>query len=309
MTAPAAYLEDLHLALRATVEAAAHVRRDFGDHGRVRHKGPDQPVTEADLAVDRELRERLGAARPEYGWLSEETKDDRARLERARVWIVDPIDGTLSFVAGLPEFVISVGLAEDGIVVVGVLHNPLTGELYWAVRDAGAYGALMMTGGEHSPDAAAGALLRCDDLEELVAGPWGRFTIMRDRGAGAAPVSVLVSRSEMDAGALDVLPADWRRIRRGSTAYKMAGVAVGTGEAYLSRGAKREWDVCAAALLVQEAGGVVSDLDGRPYRFNRDPPEVHGVVAARERALHDRLLELVRALPPGDGASAAEEEE
>lgn len=328
MTTPAEHLADLDLALRAVVDAGALVRRDFGAHGEVTHKSPDQPLTEADLAVDRTLRERLGAARPEYGWLSEETKDDRARLECDRVWIVDPIDGTRSFIAGLPECMICVGLAERGRAAVGVLHNPMTGELYWAVRDAGAYGVRFEPGDCQAGEESAGELVSCDSIDAIVAGQWGRFTLMHDArsaGASAGPVQasgplpegapdashvrLLVSRSEMDAGEFEPFPENWLRIRRGSTAYKMAGVAAGAGDAFISRGPKSEWDVCAAALVVEEAGGVVTDLRGHDLEYNRPVSHVEGVVVALDGELHARLLELLADMPGVRGAGASEEDE
>lgn len=116
--------QDLVLALDAARAAAEVVRSYIGRNLGVRHKSPDQPLTEADLAADRLLRERLLAARPDYGWLSEETADSEERLGRQSVWIVDPIDGTRSFIAGRPEFSISVGLAVNGTPRVGVIVNP-----------------------------------------------------------------------------------------------------------------------------------------------------------------------------------------
>lgn len=298
MSAPAAHLADLELALRSVVDAGAVVREDFGAHGAVTHKSPDQPLTDADLRVDRTLRERLGAARPDYGWLSEETKDDPDRLERVSVWIVDPIDGTRSFIEELPECMICVGLAEHGAAVVGVVHNPLTGELYWAVRDAGAYGALLAGGDCEPGEFGADALVACDSVDAILDGPWGRFTLMHAVNEEPDEVRLLASRWEMDQGELDAFPAEWRRIRRGSTAYKMAGIAAGVGDLYVSRGPKSEWDVCAAALVVTESGGWVSDLAGDAPKYNRRDVSMDGLIAARSRRLHERALDSVRAMPP-----------
>src|SRR5262249_17965162 len=105
----------------------------FRAETEVRFKSPDQPVTDADLAADRILHEMLLGARPEYGWLSEETRDSPERLGRERLWVVDPIDGTNSFVLGIPEFAVSIGLVDRGRPVIGVVYNPATDELYHAV--------------------------------------------------------------------------------------------------------------------------------------------------------------------------------
>src|SRR5690606_5222703 len=115
------------------------VMRRFGGEHEVTYKEPDQPLTAADLEADALLRTRLLGARPDYGWLSEETEDAPDRHRRHRVWIVDPLDGTRSYIAGRPEFAVSIGLAEDGRAVLGVVYNPATGELFYAERGGGAW--------------------------------------------------------------------------------------------------------------------------------------------------------------------------
>src|SRR5690606_19400612 len=105
---------DLELAVSAAREAGEALMRRFGGAHEVTYKEPDQPLTAADLEADEILRARLLGARPEYGWLSEETKDAPDRLRRERVWIVDPLDGTRSYIAGRPEFAVSIGLVEAG---------------------------------------------------------------------------------------------------------------------------------------------------------------------------------------------------
>lgn len=260
---------DLELALDATRAAGRLVMETFGTDPEVRHKGPDQPVTEADLGADDLLMERLLGSRPEYGWLSEETVDRPERLSRSRVWVVDPIDGTRSFIAGYPEFVVSVGLVEDGEPVVGVIYNPASQELFWAVRGRGAFGNRGAEGGEHR--------LRVVAAEE-------------DRP------SLLASRSERGRGELDPFLDAYDLREMGSTAYKMAGVAAGAGNGFLSRGPKSEWDVAAGALVVEEAGGVVTDLRGDALVYNRPDPAVHGIIASSP-ALHGPLLERARRGP------------
>jgi len=112
---------DLALAVEAARAAGEVVMRRFGGEQPVTYKGPDQPLTPADLEADDVLRARLLGARPDYGWLSEETADAPDRLGRVRVWIVDPLDGTRSFIAGRPEFAISIALAERGRAVLGAV--------------------------------------------------------------------------------------------------------------------------------------------------------------------------------------------
>ncbi len=130
---------DLALATAAAEEAGALAKRLFEDGVDSWTKPGNSVVTEADLAVDRLLHERLAGARPDYGWLSEETADDPARLDREAVWIVDPIDGTRAFVQGGDEWTIAIALCRDGEPVVGVVHNPLRGETFRAAKGDGAF--------------------------------------------------------------------------------------------------------------------------------------------------------------------------
>lgn len=245
---------DLRLALDAVARATALVAGHFRTGLEVRYKDPEQPVTEADLAADAVLREALLAARPAYGWLSEETADDPSRLEREWAWCVDPIDGTNSFVAGVPEFTVCVGLVRGDRPVLGVVANPATGTVYHAVAGGGAF----------------------RDGQPL-----------RVTGAGAAG-RIAVSRSELQRE-LFVAFDGWTLHPCGSTALKMCRVAEGATDAFVSFGPKHEWDVCAAELIVAEAGGRTSRLDGAPFRYNQPHPGWQGMVCSNGAA-HAALL-------------------
>lgn len=241
---------DLDLALAAVRHAGTIAMRHFGRLTSVDYKRDDQPVTAADLEIDRMLRQALLAARADYGWLSEETADSAARLERSRVWVVDPIDGTNSFVEGIPEFVVSLGLVEEGRPVLGVVHNPATGELFHAVRGGGAF--------------RDGEPIRVAPVPE--GEPW----------------RLLASRSELARGELGAFrPPAWSVHPLGSTAYRMVKVADGTGHAFTSRGYKQEWDVCAAHLVVEEAGGIAVRGDGGRIVYNRPTPRFRGLIVSR----------------------------
>jgi len=243
------YRADLQLAVEAAEAAGELARRYFGTGLPVAFKSADQPVTRADLDVDAMLRDQLLAARPAYGWLSEETADDDERLGRRRVWIVDPIDGTSSFVDGIPDFVISVGMAEDGLARVGVVHDPMHRITYAAVTGRGAL--------------RNDASIRVSDRGSAGRGGELRLLISRSVGMDALRAS---------------LPG-WTFHRSGSTANKLVRLAAGEGEGYLTRGERAEWDLCAASVILQEAGGVVSALDGEALAFNRPDPVVQGVLA------------------------------
>lgn len=265
------YAADLALAQTAAREAGAIVMRYFGTDLDVTLKSPDQPLTEADLAADAALHAALIGARADDGWLSEESRDSADRLARRRVWIVDPIDGTRSFIARKPEFTISIGLVEDGRSVVGVVYNPARDELFSACAGSGAF---LEVGGVVQP-------LR-----------------VRERVVGAEVV-MLASRSEIGRGEFEPFHGTWHIEPAGSTAYKLARVAQGTGDAFVSRGPKSEWDICGGVVIVSEAGGVVTDVNGRAPRFNNAVPSVHGIIAANEVA-HGELLRHIGELPVTD---------
>lgn len=219
-------------------------------------KSPNNPVTKADLEADALLREQLLAAAPRFGWLSEETADDRERLKKEFCWIVDPLDGTQEFIDGLDQFAVSIGLAQDGQPLLGVVYNPATGELFSSIADHGF---------EYNGDASR-------PLSE------------RTRPGGA---SILASDTEIKAGMWRPFP-EFQLLPLGSAAYKLARLAAGYGDAYISLKPKREWDVCAGVGLVQAAGGRVTDLKGLPIRFNRPDVLVGGIVAANP-FLHDAV--------------------
>jgi myo-inositol-1(or 4)-monophosphatase len=283
---------DLAVAFTAAQRAGLAVMRSFGGQHEVVEKAPGQPLTQADLEADRILREKLLGPRPDYGWLSEETADRPDRLAAARVWIVDPIDGTRSFIAGHPEFAISIGLAEDGQAVVGVVLNPATAEIFWAVRGGGAFMARL-------PRSAAG---QGEPVSlEMLPEPPVRLAVTR-RTLGEELV-LFASRSEIAAGEFDPWGGGageggrWKIEPVGSTAYKLVRVAAGSGDIFLSRGPKSEWDICAGGLVVTEAGGRATNLRGEPLHYNRRDPRVHGILASNG-LVHDELLRFVARLPP-----------
>jgi len=255
------YAADLELALRAIRAAGEAVMPWFRAETEVRFKSPDQPVTEADLLADRILLEMLLGERPDYGWLSEETKDTPERLGKERLWVVDPIDGTNSFVQGRDEFAISVGLVDRGRAVLGAVFNPPRGELYHAVVGGGAF--------------LNGAPIRVSATDEAA----------EVRTVGA-------SRWEIRRGELAHFEAPWRVLPLGSTAWKMAKVGDGTVDVFVSAGPKNEWDVAGAAVVVIEAGGRVTGPLGRELRYNQPDPAWRGVVASNG-LLHDAVLAMV----------------
>lgn len=243
--------------VRIAVEAGELLRAARREGGlEVEVKRGHGPVTRADREADDHLRRALGALEPAAGWLSEESEDDPARLHRRRVWIVDPLDGTKEFIAGRPEYAVSIALVEGGRPVLAVVRNPERDDTLHAVRGEGT-----LRNGEP---------VRVREGRTLAA-----------------------SRTELSRGEFEPFRREWILRPCGSTAYKLALVAAGEGAGTLSRGPKHEWDVCGGVLLVEEAGGVVTDGAGRPCRFNRPRPRIMGIVAGAPDA-HARLLSRLR---------------
>ena len=203
-------------------------------------------VTDADRAVNEALRAILPCEGE--GWLSEETGDDLVRLQCRRVWVVDPLDGTQEFVAGIPEWCVSIGLVEDGRPVAGGLCNPATGERFVGSLDAGV------------------------TLN-------GRGVKVRER-RDLAGAEVLASRSEVRRGEWEDAEAPFRVRPVGSVAYKLALVAAGLSDATWTLSPKHEWDVAGGAALVLAAGGEVRTLDWQTPTFNRRNPWLSGLVAS-----------------------------
>lgn len=233
--------------IESGLDAAAEILADYtpGFIDATRKSGGD-PVTEADEAIDRALRELLPGEGE--GWLSEETSDTAERLERRRVWVVDPLDGTREFIDGIPEWCVSIGLVEDGVAVAGGIYN-----LVMTHRVVGSLETGVTLNGE----------------------PAAVREVMQLKGA-----EVLASRSEVRRGEWDDFrdgPIDVRPM--GSVAYKMALVAAGRADATWTLTPKSEWDVAAGTALVTAGGGEVWLPDGSPRTFNQSDPLLPGLIA------------------------------
>ncbi|RUW06144.1 3'(2'),5'-bisphosphate nucleotidase CysQ, partial [Mesorhizobium sp. M1A.F.Ca.IN.022.05.2.1] len=225
--------EDLALLRDAAREAGTIAMRYFGQNPQVWMKGGTSPVSEADHAADAYLRETLLKARPNYGWLSEETADDHARLSARRTFVVDPIDGTRGFLDGLHSWCVSVAVVEDGRSLAGVLECPAKRETYWALPGEGAF--------------LNGKRIQVRQLGDTV------------EIGGPKP---LVER----------MPASWQaRMRRvayiPSLAYRLAMIANGKLDATFVKPNAHDWDIAAADLILREAGGALLDRTGKPPRY------------------------------------------
>jgi myo-inositol-1(or 4)-monophosphatase len=244
----------------------ADVLREAGEialktfRGEVRSwtKDHNSPVSDADIAVDSFLRERL--SRPGIGWLSEESPDDLARLDGERAYIVDPIDGTRSYLAGREDWSIAAALVERGRPVAAAIYAPALREMYVAAASGGS--SLNGVRIKATPGASLDGA--------RIAGPQQYL----ERIAKAAPGVVALPKIH-------------------SLALRLARVAGGQIDAAFASTNARDWDLAAADLLVHEAGGAMTGVSGKPLVYNLHNP-VHGALIAAGGARHDTLIGLVR---------------
>ncbi|QOZ23480.1 3'(2'),5'-bisphosphate nucleotidase CysQ [Bradyrhizobium sp. CCBAU 51753] len=226
-------------------------------------KGASSPVSEADIAVNDLLEQRLRSATPDYGWLSEESADDEARLGKRLTWIVDPIDGTRAYLAGREDWCVSVALVERASPILAAVYAPATGEYFFAARGQGAT----------LNDTAVHATTGSDLSFPRMAGP-----------------KPLVQRLSPSREEIELHP------RIGSLALRLCRVAQGRLDAAFAGGQSRDWDLAAANLIVQEADGRMTALSGHTIEYNRREV-THGMLVAAGRDRHARIVEHFRKHP------------
>jgi myo-inositol-1(or 4)-monophosphatase len=248
---------DADLLNAAVAEASELALKYFNNGTKSWEKSPGNPVSNADLAVDTLLKDRLITGRPDYGWLSEETPDTSDRLGRDRVWMVDPIDGTRAFLKGRPEFTVCAGLVEQGRPVLGAVCNPAAEEFFEARVGTGAR--------------LNGAKLLARDGTELTT------------------AKLLASpRTFAPGGAGPALPsAEFSAVN--SIAYRMVLIAAGRFNATISMAPKSDWDIAAADIICREAGCFVTDQWGSEFSYNARDIRHPGVVVAPP-ALHREII-------------------
>jgi myo-inositol-1(or 4)-monophosphatase len=259
VSADPAKLRDLAVAAAREAGALAAAAQAAGTVEVAQTKSsPTDVVTAADLASERAIRERVLTARPDDGFLGEEGDDIHGTT--GVVWIADPIDGTVNFLYGIPEFSVSIAAQVDGVVVAGAVHNPMSGEMFTAVRGGGAYlGERRLAGSG------------CADVSEALVGTGFGYRA-EDRAIQAAQIARLLPTVR-----------DIRRI--GSAALDLCFVAAGRLDAHVERGL-HAWDLAAGALIVEESGGRVEGVHGEAAG--------EALVVAASRALfpsfHDRIV-------------------
>jgi myo-inositol-1(or 4)-monophosphatase len=252
----------MNVMVRAADRAARGLKRDFGEveQLQVSRKGPADFVSSADLKAEQVLREELGKARPDHGFLLEEAGAIAA--SGTKRWIVDPLDGTTNFLHGLPHFAISIALEEKGEILAGLVYDPVKEELFTAERGGGAY--------------LNGRRLRVSGRERL-----------EDSLIGTGIPFKGVGEPEQFAQELGQLMDQVSGVRRwGAASLDLAYVAAGRLDGYWERGLS-PWDVAAGVLLVREAGGMVSAIDGRTWQLEGDD------ILAANPSLQSRLSALL----------------
>ena len=222
----------------------------------------DSPVTIADNEADQYLSSFLGGEFPHDGWLSEETIDTYDRLEKTRVWIVDPLDGTKEFIKKLPEFCVSIALTENGIPVVGVIYNPSSDEMFYAQKNKGAF--------------LNGEQIKISNTEDI------------------QDASIIVSRSEYSKNLWNNYKNNFSSIKSvGSIAYKLGLSASGMYDICATVAPKNEWDICAGDCVIREAGGVMRTIDGKNINYNQKKTLVTDPIIATNSKLFDMVSDLL----------------
>jgi len=250
--------EDRELITRIIKQAGEIARKAFeANDAKVWDKEKNHPVTDADIAVNDFLYRELMQARPGYGWLSEETKDDYSRHSCPRTFVVDPIDGTRAFIDRTPNFVVSVAIIEDGESIAGAVFNPLKNELYTAHKNGGA--------------TLNGSPIKCSSRKTL---------------EDAEMIGYPRKFRRLDFPKMNVQIAN-------SMAYRMVLVASGEADCTVAFTPKSDWDVAAAALIAMEAGAIMTNLRGEAPSFDKTGTSGFGVICAGPN-LQALLLERVK---------------
>ena len=232
------------------------------DKNEVKMKGVDNPVTIAATLADQYLCNFLMGEFPNDGWLSEETVDTEERLNRDRVWIVDPLDGTKEFIEGIPHFAVSIGFVYKGEPVVGVIYNPATDEMFSSQKGKGVY--------------LNGNKVIASQKNHLI------------------DSSITVSRSEFKRNEWEPFRNDFKSIKPiGSVAYKLALVSAGEYEIFATIAPKNEWDICAGDCLISEAGGVFKTINDKKIIYNQKKTLVTDTIIATNSILFEGVSDLL----------------
>ncbi len=269
------YDHEMSVALELAREAGAAILDLYEGPLDIEQKsGADdrEPVTQADKLANEIIVQRLRAEFPDYGILAEESIDTAHRLDKSRVWMIDPLDGTTGFIEGNGDFAVQIGLTENGQCVLGVVYQPLTGVLYRAVRDGGTW----IERPQHKPEQA-----HVSDQSKL--------SMMR----------LAASRSHRSPRMDKVVEAFGlqEEVLRGSVGIKIGLIVEQQCDLYVHLSPRtKQWDTCAPEIILHEAGGCLTDIFGRPLSYNKAEVQNRNGVVASNGAAHARIIESLRPL-------------
>lgn len=269
------YDHELIIATALAREAGAAILEQYDGPIRVEQKNYEddvEPVTQADRIANELIVSRLKQEFPNDGILAEESVDTKHRLEKSRVWMVDPLDGTNGFIDGNGDFAVQIGLAEEGQCVLGVVYHPLTGTLYRAVRGTGSW----IERPQFEPQRA-----HVSDVEDLPS-----MRLAASRSHRSPRMNKVVARFGFR-----------QEVQRGSVGIKVGLLVERQCDVYIHLSARtKQWDTCAPEVILTEAGGRVSDLFGYPLKYNVSDVQNRNGLVASNGAAHDRIIETLAPL-------------
>ena len=247
------------LTVYAAKEASKAIIKYYKSELDIKMKSKGNPVTDADYEADDILRDILTKECPEFGWLSEETKDSPERLDKETIWIVDPLDGTKEFVEGIPNFVVSIGLVKNHTPILGTIINPIKNDIYTASKGNG---------------------MKYNNNNKTIS----------DK-VNLNEISMLNSRSETEMGLWNSFGGFLKELLPiGSIAYKLAMVSANQADLVASLKPKNEWDICAGHCLINESGGILVTSEGNEIKYNnRNTLITPGLVAGNKDVVNNML--------------------
>ncbi|HKZ01150.1 MAG TPA: 3'(2'),5'-bisphosphate nucleotidase CysQ [Pyrinomonadaceae bacterium] len=266
---PMQYHEELQLALSLAKEAGALIMGLYNGPLHIEQKNDAhdrEPVTQADMIANETIVQGLARAFPDDGILAEESVDTSRRLRKERVWMVDPLDGTNGFIDGNGDFAVQIGLAQQGACVLGVVYQPVSGAVYYAVRGGGTW-----IQSPHSAPKRARVSAN-DDLNKMTL---------------AASRSHRSPRMDQVVNALGVT----KEVKRGSVGVKVGLIIEQQCDLYVHLSSRtKQWDTCAPDIILNEAGGSLTDLFGAPLRYNDSEIQNRNGLVASNGFAHEQIL-------------------